>query len=737
MASYFDTVAALNPVLWARFDEVSGSVAHDSSVNEYLGTFFDIAVPGRPSPILSDASSFAVFGPAAKFTIADAPLSDVRGNFTWCVWGFHRANDVAILFCRNGQPGLGLSNYIGFDAGNIVVALSIGGVNYSLSYPKTNLVDDTWYMIWVRRNGTVVELGVNDAIVTAPVTVNAGDLDADNWGSDGWYFGRPQSTGFTFFSPGTDEPFLLDYPWTLEEAIAVYEAAIGATFLHGRADANPTAILRSAFEPDPISYPFRHNWEETLIERISFRSAISPAITGVEESVSEMETPRREIEWTQVLKDNRERRRLRALLWANQNRKWFIPIRQYAELLSEPLAATATLTPISTAYKDYEIGTWIGFRQISSTGEIEHWEERLITSLNPNSVEHEPLINSYAAHRSMVYPVRRGLLRTQLSIEGHSDAVEELTLTARLLPEDEQIIPNRITKFSPTIKYRDVEVFDGRIWQSNDWSEKRKYEVERSGVDVDFDTGLFSFESDTAGASETFSYRMTIEGIDLIAQFLGWYYERVGALNPLWVPTMQEDFEILFINIPEQQITVRDSNYSDAFALAEPRRDLAFVYFNDTVTLRRVVAFELAGENETLRLDAPVPTTTNLRCVSLLKYCRLDADQLELAWQTDNVVQVAWRFRELLHTPEGVGRSSLSPSASLSGSVSPSGSASPSASESPSLSASLSTSPSSSISPSSSVSPSHSTSVSVSSSASASISPSSSQSPSSSSSPST
>lgn len=728
MASFFDTVAALNPVLWARMDELTGLIAHDSSANEYLGTIFSEATLGRPSPILSDPSSFAIQGPACKFTIAAAPASDVRENFTWCVWGYlteESAFDNNVLLCRSGTIGQAGSNFIAYNDGNIQVRLRFGSTNYDFSYSITNLVRGNWYMIWLTRNGTVVELGVNDAIVVSPVTVNSSDLDPQL--SVEWVFGRAQSNN-TWWSNGTDEGFILDYPWSLAQAIEVYEAAIGATVLRGRADANPTGILRSTFEPDPVSYPFRHNWSEPLIERISFRSAISQAITGVEESVAERESPRREFEWTQVMRDNRERQRLRSLLWANQHRKWFVPVRQYAEKLLESLTATATTTPISTAYKDYEIGEWIGFRQMNSEGEIVHWEERLITSLNPNSVEHEPLVNDYAAYLSIVYPVRRAYLRSSLSVTGHTDAVEEVTLTARLLPEDEQLIPNRITSYTPTIKYRDVEVFDGRVWQSNDWSENREYEIERSGEEVDFDTGLIGFESDTTGASETFSYRMTLSGIDNIAAFLGWYYERVGALQSLWVPTMQVDFDILSINLPNQQITVRDSNYSDAYALAEPRRDVAFVYWDNLVALRRVTAFELAGENETLTLDAPVPTTTNLRFVSLLKYCRLDADQLELAWQTDDTVQVAWRFRELLHTPEGVGRSSLSPSASLSGSVSPSSSASPSASVSPSLSPSLSPSPSASTSPSGSVSPS--SSISPSGSASASVSPSSSTSPS-------
>jgi len=717
MVSYEDTVLSYDPVAFWRLDEITGTVMNDSSGNEHHGTFFNDCVFGRPSPIVTDPGSSAIGGRVGQAPAPDSSPLDASTGSTIGGWMLYR-NDflagTATLMCREAQWGL-LGGFVG------------------LSSPEVP-IHNTWYFLVGVRNGAVIRLYVN-AQLKDEGTVNTGDeyprhiigVDEDvfryalrqrNTADSPWFIGV--SNGNVWFSGGVDEPFVFDYALSEAAITEIYEAGIGATFLRGRADANPTGILRSTFEPDPVSYPFRHNWTEPLVERISFRSSISQAVAGSEESVSEMEAPRREFEWTQVLRDNRERRKLRALLWANQHRKWFVPVRQYTEQLQVTLNAGAATTPIDPMYKDYEVNSWIGFRQVSATGEIEHWEEKLITSLNP--LTHEPLTNDYAAFRSIVYPVRRALLRSQISVSGHTDAVEELTLTARLMPEDEQITPNRIFPFSPTIKYRDVEVFDGRVWQSNDWSEKREYEIERAGSEIDFDTGLIGFDSDTAGASETFSYRMVIEGIDRIAEFLGWYYERVGALRYVWVPTMQEDFDVLFINVPNMQITVKDTNYSDAFALAEPRRDLAFVYTNGSMTLRRVTAFELAGVNETLTLDAAVPTMTNLRFISLLKYCRLDADQLELAWQTDNVVQVAWRFREPMTTPEGTGRSSLSPSMSLSHSLSPSASPSPSASVSASLSSSLSVSPSPSLSPSSSISPSHSSSQSPS--PSASVSPS-------------
>ena len=61
-----------------------------------------------------------------------------------------------------------------------------------------------------------------------------------------------------------------------------------------------------------------------------------------------------------------------------------------------------------------------------------------------------------------------------------------MTITTRLLAENESVSPNRITVWHPTIKYRDYEVFDPSTWQSNDWDELRDYSVERELDEIDF-----------------------------------------------------------------------------------------------------------------------------------------------------------------------------------------------------------------------------------------------------------
>lgn len=737
MSVYSNLILSLNPVRYGRCDELLAGVLTDSSTFAKHGTTESGATFGLPSAIQTDPASSAIGGPVGRFPAAAGEEADLKGNFTWMFWIFYDTTQTSgVAVCRRGQLGLTHSVQAGINVGAIFADITLESDDFFPLVSPLPLVDQTWYFVTVVRNGTNARLYVNAALGLGQerTDLTTADVDYNVDGTD-WFLGRSVNTS-AFPSTRLDEVALFDYAISESVNTQVYEAALNAIFLNGQSNVLSTAILLSAFEPDPISFPaMRHNWAEVLVERLSFRSDISQTITGVEEGNGLRIAPRRELEFTQVMRNNEERRKLRAKLWANQHAKWFIPVRQYAEQLAAPLSAGATTTPISTQYKDYEVGLWIGFRQYDADGRVEHSEEQLITSLSP--LQHAATVNDYVAHRSIVYPVRRALIQSSLTVKGHTDAVEEVVFIARLLPEDEQVTLNRITPFSPTIKYRDYEVFDGQLWQSHDWSEQREYEIERAGELVDFETGLISFESDTVGVSETFTYQMKLEGLDNIARFLGWYYERVGALRSLWVPTMQEDFEIAFINTPLNQIEVRDTNYSDNYALAEPRRDLAFVYRDGSMIFRRVIAFEVFGSNEKLTLDAGVPTTINLRFISLLKFCRLDADQLELAWHTDDTVVVAWRFRELLHTPEGVGASSLSPSASQSVSLSPSHSPSPSGSVSLSPSPSASGSPSASASPSASVSPSGSLSPSssISASSSLSLSPSSSGSPSASQSP--
>lgn len=739
MPTYDQEVLIDSPIAYWRLDEVLGTVLADSSGNGHHAILFISGAEtgvmpqfGIPAPIETDPVNRAIAGGVGRAP-TDAAL-DVTGNCALEVWGFNSqtpTSGTAVLLSRSNSAAGTAGTHLRINGQTITARIRITGTNYEVA-SDNQLPWGIWSHIVAVRNGAVLQLWVNAALVDERV-----DLPTDPIEMDGsWGLSADSADINSASSWGIARPAIYT---SLSEAriLAHYEAALNSLFINLVSNVIPSAVISSDFPTDPMSFPFRWNWAETPIERLAFRTDVSRARRGAEEGNGQRVTPRREFEFQQVLRNNAERRRLRALLWSKQHAIWFVPVRQDAEQLTAPLSATTTTIPISTAYKDYEVGGYIGLRQYDDSGNVVHWEEQLITAVTPVSVESGALVNNYDPYLSWVYPVRRALLTPNVSPQGITDTVETVTLTARLLPEDEAEVPRRLTVWSPTLKYRDYEVFDPLVWPSYNWEDEREYEVERTLDEIDFDTGRIAYDADTIGAAEATPYSVILSTRPAIAQFLGWFYERKGQLRYLWVPTMQSDFEVLAVD--GDGLTVADTNYSDAFALAEPRRDLAFIYYDNSMEFRRVLSFS-GTSNETLVLDAVVPTLTNLRSVSLLKFSRLDADQLEFAWETDSVVRVVWQFRELLHSPEGEGRSSLSPSHSASVSLSASHSPSPSASESPSPSASVSSSPSSSISisisPSPSASVSQSASVSPSGSVSASPSPSASTSPSSSNSPS-
>jgi hypothetical protein len=739
MATFEETVLALNPLLFWRCKDLVGPTITDYSGNEHHGTVVSgTALLGQQSGVETDPDARSVYLPGGfannicELDPTPAPLL-FTGNFTIACFVRHQeASGFQYLMGRGGLAGGTASGLHFFTTGSTVRTLhgriiTAGGaddVDAETSYEL-----DADHFVTFTRNDTVLQLRVGGVLVGENAVASNDPLEVEV--SHDLVFGAA-GNNLGPLKGWASELIICDYAWTLAQGREVYESAINAVFISGVSNVIPTAVLYSDFPTDPVSWPFRWNWSEVPVERLSFATDISTARTGAEEGNGLRVAPRREFEFVQVLRTNAERRRFRALLWSKQHQPWWVPVRQHAEQLVAPLTTGATTIPAMTTYRDYEVGGYVGLRQLNDAGDIVHWEERLITGL-VGGVQCEATVNDYAAYLSWTYPVKRALLTPAISPHGFTDTVEQVPLTARLLPEDEAEVPNRIVPWTRTLAYRDYEVFDPAAWPSHNWDEEREYEVERLIDEVDFGAGRIGYESDTAGAAETIPYRLILDGNEAIARFLGWWYERKGQLRYLWVPTMQRDFEVLAVDGDE--LTVSDTNYSDAFALAEPRRDLTFVYNDNTMELRRVVAF--AGTpDETLTLDFAAPSLTNLRSVSLLKFCRLDANQIELAYETDNKAVVVFSFREMLHSPEGTGRSSLSPSASPSASGSPSHSPSPSASPSATPSVSVSPSPSPSlsvsISPSVSASVSQSASVSPSSSGSASPSPSASTSPSSS-----
>jgi hypothetical protein len=642
MPTYAEAVLTDNPLIFWRLDEESGTVMADSSGNGHHGTYYDDAAFGFPSPIETDSSSSAIGGRVGEGGLAAKPIN----NLAIEGWIYVPTSDAVVTMVAGiGQPGAGGGIFIVYDSGNILARFSTDGTNgttVDLTYPVPVL--GVFYHVVLSRNGVQLELIVNGAL--ADVETISADPITSIYTSHPWRVGVA-GVGNIFAGVGTDEIAIYETPLTVARALAHYEAGLNRLLLTGYSNVISSAILYSDIEPDPISFPFRHNWTDTLIERISFATGVSTAIKGYESANAQRIKPRREIEISQITRNDTERRMLRAKLNAHQNRKWLVPMLDDREQLTVPIASDATTIPTDTLYKDYEIGGWVGIRQLNDAGEIVTWEELVIGSFTNTEITlSTAVVNDYPSPE--VYPVRRAILDASIAPRGHTDSVEEVSILARLLAEDEQVIPHRIIEWTPMTTYRSFEIFPFAEWP-NDWSELRDCSIDRAREDVDYEFGSFVTESDTNAASETFSWRIILDTKQKQAEFLGWFYARAGSLNYLWVPTMQRDFEI--VSVAGNDLIVKGHNYSENFSGSEFRRDLAFIYNDNSIIIRRIESVLESGANEVLDLDNSVPTLTNLRSVSYLLFCRLDNDTIERASETDTKARFAWLFREMLISP--------------------------------------------------------------------------------------
>lgn len=670
MSAYDDLILSDGPAVYPNTDIVgpasNGQVVVDRGPNAFNGSLIYTATSseqawGFPPAVETDAEARDFRGwsnaglilglsGTSRIEIPNATLLQPSNDCTVECW-VRMLADIPLAgdFILTGKGGT-VGIYVTFSGGTRLGGFLIdSGDNLFEVFDSTFVVTDyigTPFYLAVFRLGNTLGLDINGS-VRASTTITSG---LSNKVTSFPYRIHPD-TGFALGARYC-KPAFYTYALTAPQRVAHFEAGINATLLNGYSNVVPSSILYSDEKKPPISFPyFRHNWDDPLIERISFLADNSKSSSGKTEGSQPMPTTLREIEISQILREDSERRSFRAKIWAHQDRKWFIPIREDFEQLQTPLSAGGNSIPVIPQYKDYEADSWIGIRQLNDAGQVIKSEVLEIQTLNSPTgpvITKTNLVNSYSAFSSYAYPVRRAYLERSIPIRGHSDAVEDLTIVARLLAEDEKLFPNRITPWTPTILRSGYEVFDPSVWQSNDWSEIRDYDVDREGQEIDFEVGAFETSSDTAGAEESFSYRFPIKGRDKHSEFLGWFYAREGSLNYLWVPTMQKDFKIVSVGGPS--LTVEGTDYSENYALAEARRDLAFIYNDNTMVLRRVNSFS-GSPNETLVLDFDVPTQTNLRSVSLLKFCQMDGNTLEIAKYTDDVWRFAWRFRELLFTP--------------------------------------------------------------------------------------
>lgn len=751
--SYESVKLAQLPTLYYRLDQggfgVNGESVPDLSGNGLDATLTfngDAPAWGHTSPIETDPASrefwgytnAGIYGFNGASTIARAndAILGLGGGKDFTVGEWLRPMDNIPLA---GDFGMVAKQGTGGTLQTFNGGTRIGGFCFDsaatlwkvvdLSFVTTDHIGESFYVVVV-RTGDALALYINGTLRNF-TTVASGLPTLSN--SSPFYI-QPATLFYT--NARHDEAEYHTRALSAAEILESYEAALNSANARAQCDIRTTAILSARDEPDPIAYPFRHNWSKPVVERLRFKSSVFKPTDGSTELRRQRSSPRRQVEYQHLLYNEDLSRRFMAMAFGGRTR-----IVQFEpdKVRVGNLLAGATSVAFDTRYLDFEVGQQALIYQNDDT-----YEHVTLTVVTDGGIEWlEGLSQNY--NSPWIKPTRVARLPLNHQMAGETDTVGDSSVQYDYLEEDEPLNPRRITPFVATLTYKSRELWDLREWQGHDYSEIPQHEWATDRSMLDENTGAVATKTYRWGAEQLQPWNMNLQGRELIAKYLGWIYERAGQSNPFWMPTFRQDLKPL--GSQTNQLRIAGHDYTDLYAPADNRKHLAFVYFDNTVVAREIVSATTDGVNDLLELDANVPTLSNLRWLCFLRRVILSSDDIEWSWETDNVIRTAWAVIDApldfaLGSPSPSSSPSLSaspspsPSHSPSPSVSPSGSASPSFSVSPSHSGSPSQSPSGSASPSSSESPSPSPSVSPSASGSPSHSESPSVSPSASTSPS-
>jgi hypothetical protein len=201
-----------------------------------------------------------------------------------------------------------------------------------------------------------------------------------------------------------------------------------------------------------------------------------------------------------------------------------------------------------------------------------------------------------------------------------------------------------VAGYGPT--YRGYRVFD--------LAPNRAEDVEstwaRQLAELDFG-GVPTF--DDASGKPLHSRRMTylLRSRAEIAAIRAWAAERRGRYAPCWLPSGQTDLRVTQpIGGGDTTWTAANVGLSRLVGVDDRRRDL-LLRAGGIAYMRRLTAVaQLSATEELLGVDSGLGvsyTPEQITALQWLWFARLDADAIELAWETDAICRLTMTFRLL------------------------------------------------------------------------------------------
>ncbi|MDE1998014.1 MAG: hypothetical protein KGI52_03690, partial [Burkholderiales bacterium] len=383
-----------------------------------------------------------------------------------------------------------------------------------------------------------------------------------------------------------------------------------------------------------IGWPDGPNWAQPVLERLQWQTSVLRARSGAEQRVRLRAAPRRSWQYTGLRPNDAQRVQQENMLRAWQARVYAMPVWTDGQYLTAPVAAGATGVSLDTTLRDYTVGGLLALRDAQGMfiGRV--------ASVSAGSLTlSSPVDRAYAAP-VLAAPARPARLQNPATLQYVTDAVLQFAPQWQQLDAWAELTPT-----TETADYRGLPVLATRT----DWapSPTLPVDVARDLAVFDPGTGTWGVDDLSGVSTAVRTHHWLLNGRQAIADFRAWLAARAGRLNPFWLPSGQSDAQPLAVS--GAALTVAGQSYATLLSGASGRRDLMIVLTDGTRQYRRIASAVDNGDGtETWTLDAvpsPVYVLAQIASLQFMMPVRLDADQVEIAYETDSIARATLRLR--------------------------------------------------------------------------------------------
>lgn len=401
-------------------------------------------------------------------------------------------------------------------------------------------------------------------------------------------------------------------------------------------------------------FSWDHNWKDDITERLAWLTDVLPHRDDTEQRRSVRLDPRRSLVYSVLPLSISEKSALETFLYAHFGAAVMLPIWSDAQTLRTSAASGQPVVEVGSVGYDFDAGEYLCLWRAWNDFEVVQ-----IDSLDETSVTLTENLAASWPVGTAVLPARLARIIQQQSGARWGGNVATYQFTFEIDESSRSI--NRVDTTSPPT-YEAPAVGAVEVYKSaSDWAESLPLTWTAAFGVIDPQTGVVAIDRAAKEQPATsFQHSEKLFGRAEMAAFFGFLARRAGRREPFWIPTQEDDFKLLSIGF--NNVTVERTGYATDVYPTGRRGHLALIccrptlfyevgrqiyrkieYANDngdgTETYGLAIASDFSGG------DAPF-----LR-LSLMRYCRLESDAVELTWKDPRILLVRLAFRELHEYP--------------------------------------------------------------------------------------